>query len=131
MVYIAEAHALDSRAPIVWRNAPLVEEPIHDQERMALAGKCLTALKIQDIPALVDRVDDRVNEAYAAWPDRLYLVAKDGRLAYAGGRGPFGFKPDELEHAMRKELGLPPLPEPKTGETKPESDGKAKSGRIF
>ena len=51
-------------------------------------------------------MDNKVNRAYAAAPDRLYLVGKDGRVAYRGGRGPFGFKPDELEAAIRRELGI-------------------------
>ncbi len=56
------------------------------------------------IQAVVDGVDDVANQAYAGWPDRLYLVGKAGKIAYAGGRGPFGFKPDELEAAITGEL---------------------------
>ena len=56
------------------------------------------------MPALIDGMDDAVNKAYQALPDRLYLVGKNGEIAYAGDRGPFGFKPDELETAIRAEL---------------------------
>lgn len=56
------------------------------------------------MPALIDRVDDKVNQAYQALPDRLYLVGKDGKIAYAGARGPRGFNPDELGDAIVKEL---------------------------
>lgn len=42
--------------------------------------------------------------AYAALPDRLYLVGLDGRVVYASGPGPFGFKPAELKEAMNKYL---------------------------
>jgi hypothetical protein len=49
-------------------------------------------------------MDDAVMTAYAAHPDRLYLVDSDGRVAYAGGRGPWGFKPDELKAAMDETL---------------------------
>ena len=45
---------------------------------------------------LVDGLDDAVNAAYSAWPERLYLVDLDGKIAYRGGRGPDGFSPDEL-----------------------------------
>jgi hypothetical protein len=55
----------------------------------------------------LDRLDDQVNRDYAAWPDRLYLVGRDGRIVYAGGRGPRGFQPDELEQAILQELGKP------------------------
>ena len=41
-------------------------------------------------------MDDTVNNAYAALPTRLYLVGLDGRVVYAGGLGPYGFKPAEL-----------------------------------
>ncbi len=56
------------------------------------------------IPAIIDQLDDRVNKDYVAHPDRLYLVGKDGKIAYAGAKGPRGFKPDELEQAMMREL---------------------------
>ena len=52
------------------------------------------------IRTYVDEMDDAVMIAYAAWPERLYLVGKDGRVVYAGGRGPGGFKPTELKEAI-------------------------------
>ena len=65
----------------------------------------MTKLDLTDLPALVDDLDDAVSVAYAAWPDRLYLVDLEGRIAYHGGRGPFGFDPDGLERAIRATLG--------------------------
>lgn len=56
------------------------------------------------MPAVVDGMDNATDKAYAAAPDRLYLVGKDGTIVYQGGRGPFGFLPGELEQAIRKEL---------------------------
>ena len=53
------------------------------------------------------RIDDKVNNAYKGWPDRLYLVGKDGKIAYAGGQGPFGFHPDELAEAIVEALKPP------------------------
>lgn len=64
----------------------------------------MTKLELQGIPAVVDRLDDKVNKAYSAWPDRLYLVGKDGRICYSGGRGPGGFRPEQLAAAIQKEL---------------------------
>ena len=49
-------------------------------------------------------LDDRVGQAYQGHPDRLYLVGKDGKIAFAGDRGPFGFRPQDLESAIKKEL---------------------------
>ena len=56
------------------------------------------------IQTYVDEMDDAVNEAYAAKPTRLYLVGLDGRVVYAGGLGPYGFKPAELGAAIEAYL---------------------------
>jgi hypothetical protein len=74
-------------------------QPRTDEERFAVAGRCCAALKMS-IPLLVDPLDDRVGHAYSGMPDRLYLIDRTGRVVYKGGRGPFGFKPGELEQAI-------------------------------
>jgi hypothetical protein len=53
------------------------------------------------MPTLIDRADNKVNQSYAAWPDRMYVVGKDGKIAYQGGPGPWGFKPAEVEQWLR------------------------------
>jgi len=100
VVYIREAHALDSRFPSGGGENPILEDPRTLAERRAVAGVCMAELDLGELPALVDGLDDAVSTAYAAWPDRLYLVGADGRIAYHGGRGPFGFDPDGLERAI-------------------------------
>lgn len=112
VVYIREAHALDSRSPLGGNGMPIVEDPVSLFERQAVAKVCMTKLALEPMPALVDDMDDQVNDDYQAWPDRLYLVGRDGRIAYRGGPGPFAFRPDELEDAIRKELDLEPLARP-------------------
>jgi len=84
---------------------PIVEDPVTLGERNEVAAVCMTKLALEPMPALVDNIDDKVSRDYAAHPDRLYLVGRDGRIAYQGGPGPFGFEPDDLEAAIRKELG--------------------------
>lgn len=61
-------------------------------------------------------MDDSTSFAYASFPDRLYLVGKDGKVAYAGGKGPRGFVPDDLEDAIRVSLELPPVERNKSPE---------------
>ncbi len=68
-------------------------------ERVEIAGKCQGALEIS-MPLLVDGVDDRVGHAFSGMPDRLYVIDREGKVAYQGGRGPFGFKPGEMEQAL-------------------------------
>ena len=42
----------------------------------------------------------RVCSVASGMPSRLYLLDHRGRVAYKSGRGPFGFKPAELEHSL-------------------------------
>ena len=82
----------------------MIEDPVNDLERTKVAAVCMTKMKLRPIPVVVDRIDDRANNAYRGWPDRLFLVGKDGKMAYSGGRGTGGFRPDQLEDAIRNEL---------------------------
>ena len=84
---------------------PIVEDPVTLDERNEVAKVCMTRLALEPIPALVDGMDDAVSKAYAAFPDRMYLVGRDGNIAYRGGPGPRGFDPEELAAAISKELG--------------------------
>ena len=69
-----------------------IKDPLTYEERTGVALKACALLKTT-IPCLVDGMDDAVNKAYAAWPDRIYAVDVDGKIAVAGGAGPRGFAP--------------------------------------
>ena len=73
------------------------------EERRAVAGECETALQY-GIRTYIDEMDDRVNNAYAAWPTRLYLIGLDGIVVYAGGLGPYDFRPQRLKMAIEDYL---------------------------
>ena len=94
VIYIREAHPLDG-----WNmgSAYKIKDPQTIKERRKVAGMCETGLQY-GIRTYVDEMDDAVMTAYAAWPERLYLVGQDGRVAYAGGPGPFGFILAELKN---------------------------------
>ena len=87
----------------VLRYAPKVaidyDDPKDLLERRSVAGDCIQALNF-GIKTLVDDMDDRVNEAYAAWPARFYLVGIDGKVVYAGGMVPFDYKPEAFMAAI-------------------------------
>ena len=72
-------------------------------ERAAAAEACAVRLQTR-IPTLLDDVDDAVGSAYGGWPDRLYLIGRDGRVAFQGEVGPEGFQPAELATAIEREL---------------------------
>jgi hypothetical protein len=80
-----------------------VLEPRSDEQRKEVASTCAVGLRM-NMPMVVDKMDNAVASAYGGWPDRLYLIGRDGRIALQGGEGPFGFKPEELERAIEREL---------------------------
>ena len=74
------------------RQGVSIKDPKNYDERVKVAEKACTLLKIK-IPCLVDGMDDAVNKAYAAWPDRVYVIDLSGKIAVLGGPGPRGFAP--------------------------------------
>ena len=103
-MYILEAHASD-----VWQMPSNIQQnivfasPRSIEERTAVADSCVRNLHIE-IPALIDGFRDATETAYTGWPDRLYLIDRDGRVAYKSGPGPFGFHPRELQAALARML---------------------------
>ena len=69
------------------------------EERVEVGEACMLKLALE-MPCLVDEMDDAVATAYAAMPERLYLVGRDGRVVYKGGIGPMFFQPAEWEKAI-------------------------------
>jgi hypothetical protein len=70
-------------------------------ERGETAKQCVATLNLT-MPTLIDRADNQVNAAYGAWPDRLYIVGVDGKIAYQGGPGPKGFRVEEVEQWLKE-----------------------------
>jgi hypothetical protein len=102
VVYIREAHPEEGWIlPENRRSGVAVHEPTTDEERQIVAQTCAANLKMSML-TVIDGVDNAVADVYGGWPDRLYLVGTDGRVAYQGGEGPFGFKPDELDEAIAR-----------------------------
>jgi hypothetical protein len=99
-VYVREAHPTDGwRMTSNDRAGITIKQPTTARERTAVATTCCSSLKVT-MPMVVDEMDDRVGHAYSGMPDRLYLIDRDGRIAYKGGRGPFGFKVREMEQSL-------------------------------
>ena len=105
MVYILEAHPSD-----VWqmesniRDKVVLASPRDEDERALVAGACVRKLGIK-FPAVLDEFGNTTEQAYTAWPDRMYLIDSQGRVAYKSKPGPFGFKPDELRAAIASLVG--------------------------
>jgi Iodothyronine deiodinase len=104
LVYIREAHPVDGwKAPANERDGIRLTAAKDFGEKEEYASACVRNLGI-NFATVVDNMDAQVELNYAGWPDRLYLVGRDGRIAWKGTPGPKGFKPPELEAAIQKEL---------------------------
>jgi type I thyroxine 5'-deiodinase len=101
VIYIGEAHPSDLwQVPNNLKDHVILRSPANEEERIAVAELCVTTLSIE-VPALVDHFDDATERAYTGWPERLYLVDREGSVAYKSLPGPFGFKLNDLEDALR------------------------------
>lgn len=108
MVYIKEAHpeGADEAALIYNVKAGIhVEEAATDTDR-AITARTMCNTLMTRMPCVVDGVDDRVNDIYAAWPARIYIVGVDGKVYYRSNPGPEGFKPAEARAALEQLLGV-------------------------
>ena len=68
-----------------------------------MAAVCSRNLALT-IPVLVDDMRNSADLLYRGWPERIYLISADGRVSYQGGKGPYGFNPDELDAFLEETL---------------------------
>jgi hypothetical protein len=78
--------------------------PKNEEDRAFIAGACVRKLGVE-FPAVLDEFGNSTEQAYTGWPDRIYLIDAQGRVAYKSRPGPFGFKPDLLAAALVSTLG--------------------------
>ena len=81
------------------QDAVLVRQHRSLAERMEVGQTCMVKMALE-MPAAVDEMDDAVARAYGAMPERLYLIGREGKVAYKGGIGPMFFRPAEWEEAI-------------------------------
>ena len=104
VVYITEAHPSD-----VWQMQSNIKDqvvlPVPRMKKSGryIAGACVRKLGIK-FPSVLDEFGNSTERAYTGWPDRIYLIDAQGRIAYKSKPGPFGFVPDELSAALVRTL---------------------------
>jgi hypothetical protein len=106
-IYIREAHPLDE-----WRmksnekdkDNVCYAQPKTLAQRVAIANDFTQRFKFP-LPFGIDEMTDAANDAYAAWPERLYIVDESGRISYKGGNGPFQYKPKEVRAWLAQRYG--------------------------
>lgn len=101
VVYIEEAHPANGwQMPSNLKEGILIASAKTLFQRDEAAETCVVKLGIR-IPAVVDDMQDSTERAYTAWPDRLYVVDREGRVAYKSKAGPFGFHPKAMATVLR------------------------------
>lgn len=120
VVYIREIHPTDGwQVKENEKEGVLFRQHQSFEERVEVGQTCMTKTGLE-MPALVDEMDDAVSTAYNGMPERLYLIGRDGRVAYKGGMGPMFFNPEEWEEAIRgyldDDVAVPAPPEKGSGE---------------
>ncbi len=102
--YIKEAHPEDSDGGYrSERNVKLgivIDQPTTLDERADAAAVCVLALNLE-MPMLLDDMTNQIEEAYRAWPDRLFVLDAEGRITYHSAQGPQGFYPEDWEAAIQ------------------------------
>lgn len=103
-VYIQEAHPTDE-----WQSLGNLEEevfyeqPESDEERAEIAQVCMLKLEIT-MPMLLDPLSNEVNQKYAALPERLYVIDREGKITYRSAKGPHGFLVDDWLAALKEQI---------------------------
>jgi hypothetical protein len=86
-------------------------QPKTIEQRLAIANDFTRRFKFT-VPFGIDEMTNAANDAYAAWPERLYVVDENGRISYKGGNGPFNYDPKEVRKWLAKRFGEVKHPEP-------------------
>ncbi len=115
-VYVSEPHAKDE-----WPLAPNkfmklvrdtsqhpvaidIKQPEIFSDRQWAASRLKANLLNNDIPLLVDDMNNQVNNTWVGRPARLYLLSADGVVLYNPGKGPYSFNPSILEPVLEAYL---------------------------
>ena len=106
LIYIREAHSIDGWQVFSNLNDDVLHpDPRDADERAELAGVCMLNLGFT-IPTLLDNMQNEVDDKYAALPERLYALDKDGKVYYRGIMGSPGFDVDTWFEAVQAQGAL-------------------------
>lgn len=99
-VYIQEAHPEDGwQVPHNLNDDVVFYQPKSIQERAEIAQTCMLKLDLA-MPTLLDDMDNSTDTAYAALPERLYVIDRLGKVTFQCGPGPWGFDIEAWQTAI-------------------------------
>lgn len=104
-VYVREAHPTDEwQMKSNLKDDVCYAQPRTLEQRVAIAQDFTKHYKFP-LPFGIDEMSNAADAAYAAWPERLYVIDETGHVAYRGGMGPFNYKPAELRDWLAAKYG--------------------------
>jgi hypothetical protein len=112
-IYIREAHPQDEwqmKSNLKDKDDVCYTQPKNLEQRVAIASDFTKRFKF-GVPFGIDQMSNAANDAYAAWPERLYVIDETGHISYKGGNGPFKYDPKEVRAWLAQRYGEVKHPE--------------------
>jgi hypothetical protein len=122
-IYVREAHPTDEwqmKSNEKDKDDVCYAQPKTLAQRVAIAKDFTQRFKYT-VPFGIDQMDNAANDAYAAWPERLYILDGTGHVAYKGGNGPFKYDPKEVRAWLAARYGEVKHPGPLTASPEKKS----------
>jgi hypothetical protein len=130
-VYVREAHPTDEwqmKSNLKDKDDVCYAQPKTLEQRLTIANDFTKRFKFP-LPFGIDDMSNAANDAYAAWPERLYVVDESGHIAYRGGMGPFNYNPAEVREWLAARYGAVKHETPKApADATPASTKSADAG---
>jgi type I thyroxine 5'-deiodinase len=124
-VYVREAHPTDEwqmKSNLKDKDDVCYAQPKTLEQRLVIANDFTKRFKFL-LPFGIDDMSNAANDAYAAWPERLYIIDESGHIAYRGGMGPFNYHPAEVREWLAARYGAVEHAPPKTPPTAAGASG--------
>jgi hypothetical protein len=106
-IYVREAHPTDEwqmKSNLKEKDDVCYAQPKTLEQRLVIANDFTKRFKFP-LPFGIDDMSNAANDAYAAWPERLYIIDESGHIAYRGGMGPFNYNPAEVREWLAARYG--------------------------
>jgi tetratricopeptide (TPR) repeat protein len=101
LVYIREAHATDQwQSTVNQREQVQLAPASSESQKHEYAAMCERNLHLR-FPSAVDALDNAAEQAYSAWPSKVYVISSDGRIRYSSSLTEQEFDRTALEKAVR------------------------------
>ena len=76
-----------------------IDQPVTMEERLELASRCRSELGLERL-IVVDRMDNRVREAYGGLPNSAYIIKTGGEIVHKEAWGKAGGWPAVLDKLL-------------------------------